>query len=261
MQPYAYGPYPNGGTMPVRNMVPTNYQPYSPSYANQSYNNYNGVSPNARSEAQLLRYPPPHVPLGYVPGYMAPGLPPPPMSAMMPIMTSPQSQQQQHPQGYYHNPDGSYGVHSAVPKNGAKGSENKGIQGAVGGREVKDLLKQKGTKLKVSKIYRITKHKPINQNNDSTDDEYEKVSLDTPQSQPLTQRQPQFYSVQSSVQIGPPPQSARILSAASSCSHCSTCSNCSCSECRTRNGGHMYDDCPECRAEQERAQSRRNKHK
>ena len=82
MQPYAYGPYPNNGTMPVHNMVPANYQPY---------NDYNGV--------------PQHPPSGYVPGYMAPGLPPPPMSAMMPIMTSPQlQQQQQHPQGYYQNP-------------------------------------------------------------------------------------------------------------------------------------------------------------
>jgi hypothetical protein len=232
MQPYPYGAYPNahGAAMSAQYMVPPNYQ---------------------RS------YPPSAVPSGYRPEFNPVGLPPPPMSVMMPIMSSPRPQHQpeyrqqvNNPREYHRNP--AVSTDSKKDPKGSKhnraiGAENKRIQDLLGNNE---LRKHKGTKLKESKTYQISKKKSDEQKNDSSDND-----------ESLNNVRPVLFSIQSSSQDRPPLHNDRILSAASSCSHCSTCSNCSCSHCRDTQGGHIYDDCPECRAEQEREQARHHKHK
>ncbi len=250
MQPYAYAAYPNpnSATMPVHYMAPTNYPQSSPPFVNQSLNHYTGIP----TTGQPIQYAP--QPLNYPVEYMMPILPPHPM----PIV----SQQFQHPQGYYYNSNASNGVNptalsdakttAAVKKKGAKSQGSKNL---VANNNANNLLKQKGTKVKLSKIYRISNKNPGFQDNDSSDDEYEQVPLDSPQPRTLKQSSIQFKRLSTQIQ--------RIPSAASSCSHCSTCTNCSCSACHNPNGEHVYDDCPQCRAEWEyqQVQSRRQKHK
>lgn len=55
--------------------------------------------------------------------------------------------------------------------------QNQGIHGLVQNTDVNELLKYKGTKLKVSKIYRISKSKSSALVDDSSDDENEQVYL------------------------------------------------------------------------------------
>jgi hypothetical protein len=259
MQPYSYVPYPNpnGASMPNRYMVPANYQQRSP-----PFDRYAGVPPVVRPTHYVpvpVRYPP-----GYIQRYPAPGLPPQPMPTMIPVLGPPrpqygnQSHPLQPPQAYYYNPNGSTEGHSEMPlnsnpstsatKKSGKEYKNKPF---TDNNDMNELLKQKGTKVKISKIYRITKQKPERQDNESTDDEYEPVSLES--ARPRTIQQ-----------LPPPPPSVyvqRAPSASSTGSHCSTCSNCSCGECRSRGQGHTYDDCPECRAEREQAQAKQYKRK
>lgn len=210
MQPYSYIPGPNGTMVPVRYMPPPpNYQPVYPvNYAPQ--------------------------PMHYQPVYPTPNVP------MMPYVIP----SQYPPVQQYYYPNMSHLRPSRLPqkkddKLGATSDskQNKGLQGLVGANsDVNELLKQKGTKIKLSKIYRITKkkHNPQDDDDDTSDDEYEQLPIDSARTS----------SLQPSALPYP-----RIPSATSSCSHCSTCSNCSCSDCRIQNGGHLYDDCPECRAQ------------
>jgi hypothetical protein len=262
MQSYPYGsyPYPNGGQMPVRYAVPAGYRQSSPPFANQSFDRYATAPATVRSPpnmVQPVRYPP-----GYGPGgYLPPNMPMSPTSNRMPVGNSPRPQQQlQPPQPYYYNPYGpnggsptaSLGSQIAAPKKGAKefkdnaftiapdGAHSEAIKGLVSNNDINDLLKHKGTKVKVSKIYRITKTKPNIIANDSSDEELPP---------PIQKQQP------------PPQPVQRPISSSSSGSHCSTCSNCSCSECRHEKQSHGHDDCPECRAEQEREQARRRRRK
>lgn len=241
MQPHSYiaVPNPNTRTVPVRYMVPGNYRQTLP------------VRPP---------YPYASQPMHYQPVNQARSLPPPPPETIVPIPLPNQYRQQypqQYHQPYYYDPNVAYPPppYNSKPskttvKTGYKddkyalasnGTQNKGIQNLVGNSDINELLKHKGTKIKVSKIYRISKKKPNLLDDDTSDDEYESVPLDSPSPRLRTRT-----LKQSSVPI------QRIPSAASSCSHCSTCTNCSCSDCRTRNSTHPYDDCRECRAERER---------
>jgi len=262
MQSYPYAPYPyaNGAPMPVHYMVPNGYRQNSPPFANQSFDRYVSMTTNVRppqSIPQPIRYPP-----GYRPGYMPPG------STMMPAGASPRPQQQlrqsdqlQPPQPYYYNPYGPNGGKPAAkkplaPKKGAKeykdnaftiapdGPHSESIKGLVSNYDINDLLKHKGTKVKVSKIYRITKTKPDTPVDDSSEDDL---------LPPIQQNPPQ------PIQKPPSQLIRRPVSSSSSDSHCSTCSNCSCSECRHRIRSHVDDDCPECRAERNREQARRQR--
>ncbi len=238
MQPYSYIAYPN----PNRATMPVPYKPPA--------NNY-----RQSSTVRPTQYAP--KPFRYPPGHPGRVLPRPPVSTMLPVMP-PQFQQFQYPQTYYYNPNEANPAvpsnskpSAAEPKKDAKeykdnvphGAQNQGIKGLLSNNNINDLLKHKGTKLKVSKIYRITKMKP---DSNSSDDEYEQVPLDSPR--PRTQKQSSVPTKRSTAQI------QRIPSVASSCSHCSTCTNCSCSECLYRNGRYVYDDCSECRAERKRQQ-------
>jgi hypothetical protein len=270
MQPHPYAPYPNayypnanGAQMPVRYMIPNGYRQNSPPFANQSFDRYASMPAVARPPqyiAQPVRYPP-----GYRPGFVPPG------STMMPVGSSPRPQQNrqsehlQTPQQYYYNPygpnGGNPGAPTVPPKKGAKeykdnaftiapdGAHSETIKGLVSNNDINDLLKHKGTKVKVSKIYRITKTKPDIPVDDSSDED---LILPTRQS-------PQKSIQQSLPPPPPPPPIQRPISSSSSDSHCSTCSNCSCSDCRDRRRSHVYDDCPECRAEFNREQVRRQR--
>jgi len=213
MQPYPYTtyPYPNGATMPVHYMAPPNYQ----------------QNPIVRP----IQYGP--QPLYYPPGYPAPGLLPPPMS-----IPPPQPQNRfQHPQAYYYNHNG---VNPVVPYNSKAPIavpkkdtiENKEIKNLVLNNDINNSLKNKSTEVKLSKNYQNTKNKSNLQDDDSSDDEYEQIPLDSARLQ--TSKHPTAHT-------------QRVSSAASNFSHCSTCTNCSCSECRHENRGRIYDDCPQCR--------------
>jgi hypothetical protein len=275
MQPYPYAPYPypnpNGAAIPVRYMVPTGYRQNSPPFANQSFDRYATVRAPVRPPPSMApRYPP-----GYAPGYPPRGMPMPPVSTMMPVGSPTRPQQQrnsveqlQPPQPYYYNPYGPNGATPApppppVPKPGAKeykdkaftiapdGARSEAIKGLVSNNDINDLLKHKGTKVKVSKIYRISKTKPEIKLDSSSDDDLPPLIESPKQQQPPP---------------APPPQQQqqpiqRPISSSSSGSHCSTCSNCSCSDCRGRRRSHTYDDCPECRAEWKREQARRQRRK
>ncbi|CAF1282963.1 unnamed protein product [Rotaria sordida] len=252
-QPYPYGQYvyPNGAPMPVRYMVPSGQTQASPPFANQAFNRYPTVPANT--------YPPQNMtqPIRYPPVYAQPIM-------RMPYNTPQQQQQQQQqpPQPYYYNPyasnqetpTASSNPKTPAPKKGAKeykdnaftiapdGTQNETIKGLVSNNDINELLKHKGTKVKVSKIYRITKTKPEIKPDESSDEDLPPVPVAP--SRPQTIQRP----------VSP-------SSSSSSCSHCSTCSNCSCSECRDRDRSHGYDDCPECRAEWNREQARRQRHK
>jgi hypothetical protein len=244
MQPYSYAVYPtpNGATMPVYHTPPTYYQqssvpyanqssvpyanqssvPYanqsSVPYANQTYDNYAAI-PSTGPANQYAPYP------LY---YPATGMPPRPMM--------PSSSQFQQPPGYYYVSNGGY---QAVPSNSQStkhvpertNTQNQAMQGMMSNSNTNDLSNHKGTKGRMSKNHRI-KNK-----DDSNDDEYESIPLYSSRSQ----------ICQQSAAHNPRP--------ASSCSRCSTCSNCSCSECRHENRKHVYDNCPQCRAEWERAKN------
>jgi hypothetical protein len=262
--PHPYNPYANGAQMPVRYSIPPGYGQNSPPYANQ-YDRYAAIPAAvypAQNVPQPVRYPP-----GYRTGQSSAA------STMTPVGISPRPQQPpkqleqlQPPQPYYYNPYGANGKTPAPPpppspKKGAKeykdnaftiapdGPHSESIKGLVSNNDINELLKHKGTKVKVSKIYRITKTKPNIVNDDSSDEE---LPIRVPQPLPPP----------------PPPLPAPIqrpISSSSSDSHCSTCSNCSCSNCRSRSRdrrrSHGYDDCPECRAELNREQARRQRRK
>jgi hypothetical protein len=126
------------------------------------------------------------------------------------------------------------------------GTRNNAIKGLVSNDDINNLLKHKGTKVKVAKIYRITKTK-AEDDPDSSEEE-----LPPPP---------------------PPPPVQRPVSSSSGSSYCSLCDRpCSqclrertvhvdddCPLCRAERQRHVYDDCPECRAEQIREQARRQR--
>ena len=255
--PYRTTQYPNGTAVPVRYMVPAGYRQPSPPFANQSFNRYSGVPTTVHVPPSVVQ------PVRYPPGYAPPGAQMPYGSTMMPTgipqQQPRQPEQLQPPKPYYYNPNISTPatpastVDSQTPaaKKGAKEYKDKAftiqpdaarsetIKGLVSNNEINDLLKHKGTKVKVAKIYRISKTKPDIKPDSSSDEE-----LPLPVTAPVRQEPKE-----------------RPVSSSSSCSHCSTCSNCSCSECRHRRRSHTYDDCPECRAEWEREQARRHRRK
>ncbi|CAF1277554.1 unnamed protein product [Rotaria sp. Silwood1] len=251
MQPYPYAGYSNanGATIPVGYMAPYNYQPNGAPLVNKPSDRHAGKSSSIRPSQYTSHYPSNTVPPGYRSGYPPTGFPPQPISTMMPGMP---------PNQPYYYP--SNGLNPTVPPPGTKtktngytmgsdGTQNEAIKGLVSNSNINDLLNHQGTKVKVSKIYRITKTKPDIHKNDSSDDDLEKlpsVSARTGTTKPATQ---------------PPVSAQRIPSVASSCSHCSTCSNCSCSECRNQEQGNYHDDCSECRAERAREQAQRQNRK
>ena len=260
--PYAYYPYQNGAQAPVRYAIPPAYGQASPPYANQSYNRFpaaiqGAVHPHPQTGTPPVQYPP-----GYRPGQS------PPVSTNSPVGASPRpplQQQLQPPNPYYYNPYAANGkTPPAPPKKGTKeykdtaftiapdGPHSESIKGLVSNHEINDLLKHKGTKVKVSKIYRITKTKPEVVNDDSSDDD---LPLPVPQPPPQLPPAPAPASASASAQ--------RPSSSSSSSSRCSTCSSCSCSDYRGRSRGrsHTYDDCPECIAELNREQARRQRRK
>jgi hypothetical protein len=270
MQPNPYAPYPyptaNGGQMPVRYMIPNGYRQSSPPFANQSFDRYAAIPPAA------VRPPPGSIqPIRYPPGYYPPNMRMPPGSSPRPQQQQPKPNEQlQPPQPYYYNPygpngaspAGSLGPRGQAPKKGAKefkdnaftiapdGAHSEAIKGLVSNNNINDLLKHKGTKIKVSKIYRISKTKPDIPAPDSSDDDLP-LPIQQPRSQPTLP--PQQQQIQQQIE--------RPLSSSSSASHCSTCSNCSCTDCRDRKQSHTYDDCPDCRAERNREQARRQRRK
>ena len=276
--PYAYYPYTNGAQVPGRYPAPNEYRQTAPPFANPSFDRYASVSRGVyppQNHLQPIRYPP-----TYTQRYMPPGpntIPngnysqPQPQPQQVPQ----QSDQLQPPQPYYYNP---YGANAAptnekteAPKKGTKeykdtaftiapeGAHSQTIKGLVSNDEINDLLKHKGTKVKVSKIYRISKTKPVIQPPDSSDEE-----ILPPIQQPPPPPQPQY-------QAQPAPPVQRPISSSSSSSsrssRCSTCSDCSCSDCDSRRRrrrrrprrSHIDDDCPQCRAEREYERGRRRK--
>ena len=256
MQPYhqyiTY-PYLTNTTASMNYMTPVNYQQSAPVYLNQPYNHYG------------------RMPLQYVPHQEA--YPFPPISNSMPMMIQPQThqpyiQQFQQPQAYFYNRNRFNGVRPGAPvnKNLKKNALRKNLiepkNNAPDGKKnplIKELTsnndfsKSKSTKSRVAIINRTPKRN--NGFQDSSDDEFERIPLDSPRIEAF--KQSSLPPKRSTAQI------QRIPSTASSYSHCSTCTNCSCSECRQKNGRHMYDDCPQCRAEWERehAQTKRQKPK
>lgn len=273
MQPNPHANYgtPNGGGVPVRYMIPTVYRHTSPPFANQAYNRYSGQPENAQPTGNYTQ------PIRYPAGYVHPStrMPYDPYTASSayfpPPVTSPE--QIQPPQPYYYNPNtpaqqssvSTPDSKATASKKGVKeykdnaftiapdGADVETIKGLVSNNDINELLKHKGTKVKVSKIYRITKTKPEILKDDSSDDD-----LPLPKDPPRSKQ-----SLPSAPALTPVPKSAPILerssSSSSSCSHCSTCSNCSCTDCRDRRRSHTYDDCPECRAEWERGEARRRR--
>lgn len=271
--PYMYNAYPNGA-QPVRYAVPQGYRQPSPPYANQPFDRYAGMPPATRPPpgmTQPVRYPP-----GYGQGYYQPAVPmqaaPTSTRAQRPPPQTPE--QLQPPQPYYYNPYGvngatptaSPGPKEAPPKKGGKefkdnaftiapdGAHNESIKGLVSNNDINNLLKHKGTKVKISKIYRITKTKPAALNNDSSDEE---IPLPVQQPTPAPASVPVPPPASASASAPAPAQ--RPVSSSSSDSHCSTCSNCSCSDCRHHRRSHTYDDCPDCIAERERERTRRRR--
>ncbi|CAF1133642.1 unnamed protein product [Didymodactylos carnosus] len=238
-----------GYPMPVRYIVPMRQQPTtSPPFANQAFNRFNvpqqpqpGVTYMQPVRGQLFYQNPgvyampqqmPVRPYGYHPGFGQ--IPSQPVSARMqaPIQQpqqynnpyQPPQQQQQPPPSQQKTSKSKKNKEYADAAFTIDPTKQEAIKGLLSNNDINDLLKVKGTKVKVAKIYRITKTKPEQSDSDD-DDEYEPVVLDSPTQKSRSQQQ-------------------RPISADS---HCSTCSSCSCSECR---GEH--DNCPECLAEKER---------
>lgn len=269
MQPYPYGAYAptTGATPPVRYMIPPTGQPQHPQqlYSNTVFDRYAHVATGVRPAAPIM--PPVRNPY------------PPNMTRMPSEQPSPapsfQSQkpgeQLQPPQPYYYNP---YGANStATPdskttpaqKKGAKeykdtaftikpeGAEGDTIRGLVSNDDINKLLTHKGTKVKVAKIYRITKTKSDAVIADSSDDE---IITPAPAPPPDPTPAPQQPAPQPPP---PPPQRPESRSSSSSC--CSCCSSASCSSCNSYRyrRSHSYDNCPECQAERHRRRRRHRK--
>ncbi|UJR14760.1 hypothetical protein I4U23_001750 [Adineta vaga] len=271
--PNSYAP---AGPGAVRYMVPGAYrQPYPP-FVNRSYDRFAVMPTTYRAPAvpRATHYPP-----SYGPGYgqgAAPNQPgptqPAPTQHAPTVKGNKNALQTQRPsQQNLFNPNATKnknsvaaatGTKTPVLKKGAKefkdaaftiepnGAQNDAIRGLVSNDDINNLLKHKGTKVKVSKIYRITKTRP------------EELS-------------------ESEDEAPPPPkakaQRPRSPSADSYCSQCANeqsheyddCPLCraqlqqvhvydDCPECRAqRQQVHVYDDCPECRAERDRELARR----
>ncbi|CAF0856431.1 unnamed protein product [Adineta ricciae] len=250
--------YPVAGAQPVRYMVPGNYgQPYPP-FVNRSYDRFALMPATYRAPAvpRPAYYPPSYGP-GYGQGAGAnqpagnqPARNQPAQTQHAPTVTAPKPtvQAQRPSQGGLFNPNRgkknsvSSATGSKTPglKKGAKefkdtaftiepdGSKNEAIRGLVSNDDINNLLKHKGTKVKVSKIYRITKTKP------------EELSESEDEAPP------------------PPKPKAQRPRSPSEDSYCSLCAaeqshvDDDCPECRAlRQQVHVYDDCPECRAQRQ----------
>ena len=278
MHPYPYGPYPHGypAPMPIRMMVPGGYRQNSPPFANLSFDRYAMMPGGPRPPPYMavpLRYP-----AGAQPGY-------PPNGESMPGRaptrvtsgTDPMPSNQARTPNPKDTADGrnpsntiapSVSRAPAPPPRGAKefkdnaftinpdGERGEPLRGLVSNGDINDLLKQKGTKVKVKKIYRITKTKATPQDDDDDDDADKELITRGGRGanrSPVGQREsmPQDHQQRPSSQ-----QRSRSSSGSSSCSHCSLCSNCSCTYCRQNGQSHVYDGCPLCRLEWEREQGR-----
>ena len=267
--PYPYAPYQynNGAPMPVRYAMPTGYRQGSPPFANMAFDRYGNVAAGVRPAMPMMQP-------------IRPRFPSNPMPA--PVVTSPQGatpgEVLQPPTPFYYNPYGknppapSPDTKSVASKKGAKeyketaftirpdGAEGETIRGLVSNNDINDLLKQRGTKVKVSKIYRITKTKPEAQQADSSDEE---IPLPTPNQRPSLAPAAAARAAATAAatpSTAPPAASQRRSSSSSSCSTC--CSQCSCSSSDyddRRRRSHSYDNCPECRAERERDRHRQRR--
>ncbi|CAF3584763.1 unnamed protein product [Rotaria socialis] len=194
-------------------------------YMYTGYPNTNVAAMTVGYRAQPLSYPPVAAPPRYRPGY--------------PAVPSTQS--------YPYNPNGMNLVKPSDPNNEI-------MNGIISNNNSRDLIHEKDTKYKLSKIYRIQKTKPDIHKDDSSEDESKKKMLITI---------PIVVPVQRKASSSPSSScsSSSSYSGCSTCSHCSTCSNCSCTECRTKEKGVFYDDCPACRAERERQQIKQQNRK
>jgi hypothetical protein len=283
-------PYPNRGGMPVRYMLPPGYRQDYPPFVNPSFDRYAVRPITDRDPRMWRpgNNPPSYGP-GYGQGNPpANGQGNPPANgqgnpqpqraptanvnknSMQPQKRMPGQQQQPGGQPYNNpnskdkrNPDLTTS-RSKTPgyRKGTKefrdtaftiepdGTRNNAIKGLVSNDDINNLLKHKGTKVKVAKIYRITKTK--------AEDDPDSSEEELPPAPP------------------PPPPVQRPVSVASSSgsSYCSLCNDRPCSQClnvrtvhvdddcplcRAERQRHVYDDCPECRAEQIREQARRQR--
>ena len=253
--PNANYPPPNQTTMPVRYMIPNGHRPVAPPFNNMAMDRYATIANGVQSTL------PPPVRNPYPPNPMRAPVPPSPRAQT----PGNNGEQLQPPQPYYFNPYGNNATpapdpKAAPPKKGVKefkdaafviqpdGANGDPIRGLVSNNNINDLLKHKGTKVKVSKIYRITKTNNEAQQLDSSDDDI----VPLPQAQPTPAPAPAPAPAVQQTRRRSPSSS----SSSSSSSRCSTCSS-SCSECRSYRRPSSYDDCPECRAERRREQERR----
>lgn len=247
--------------MPVRYAVPTGYRQGSPPFANMAYDRYGNVAAGVRPAMPMMQPMRPRLPNNGMPA---------PVGA--PLRATKPGETLQPPSPFYYNPYGtnptpaSPDTKSVVSKKGAKeyketaftikpdGAEGDTIRGLVSNNDINDLLKHKGTKIKVSKIYRITKTKSEALQPDSSDEEIPLPMLNKPPS-----------TAASAPRLGPAPAQASARrtrrDSSSSCSTC--CSQCSCS-CSDSSGGryrrsHSYDNCPECQAERDRDRHRQRR--
>lgn len=246
MQAYPNAPYPAAG--PVRFAMPPNgYRQQYPPFTNRAYDRYAAVPTTYR--APMNR--PVHYPPSYGPGYgpngpstqggganlTAPGGQKKTVTTTTTTRTTTQGQKQG--QQHLFNPNGTKKAGSPLGGPGGKtplgkkgprefkdsaftiesdGAQNDAIRGLVSNDDINNLLKHKGTKVKVSKIYRITKTKP------------EEISDDDEPPPP------------------PPPLKAAKPRPPSADSYCSECDGRPCSQCAMQSS-HVYDDCPLCRAQ------------
>ena len=247
--------------MPVRYAVPTGYRQVSPPFANMAYDRYGNVAAGVHPAMPMMQ------PMR--PRYPSNGMPTP--LGTPPRATKP-GETLQPPSPFYYNPYGtnpapaSPDTKSVVSKKGAKeyketaftikpdGADGETIRGLVSNNDINDLLKHKGTKVKVSKIYRITKTKSEAAQPDSSDDE---VPL------PMLNQPPPPSTAASAHAPARAQASAHRARRDSSSSSSTCCSQCSCS-CSDSSGGryrrsHSYDDCPECQAERDRSRHRQRR--
>ncbi|CAF1450974.1 unnamed protein product [Rotaria magnacalcarata] len=194
-------------------------------YMYTGYPNRNVAAMPVDYRAQPLSYPPIAVPPRYRPGY--PGMP--------------------STQTYPYYPNGINPVKS-------NDANNEIMNGIISNNNSRDLIHEKGSKYKLSNIYRIQKTKPAIHKDDSSEDESKKK---IPVTIPIVvTQQPIVAPVQRKASSSTSSSSSSSYSGCSTCSHCSTCSNCSCTECRTKENGVFYDDCPACRVDRERQQTK-----
>ena len=267
MQPYPYGPYPYRypAPMPIRMMVPGGYPQNSPPFANLSFDRYAMMPGGPRPPQHMavpLRYPAATRPGYYGNGGSMAGRAPTRKTSGTDPMPSNRS-----------NTVAPSVSSTLAPSRGAKefkdnaftikhdGARGEPLRGLASNGDINELLKQKGTKVKVKKIYRITKSKGPTQDEDSTDEELITVGgrrANRPPAQPPVSQHQAMLDQQN----GPSSQQrSRASSCSSSCSHCSLCSNCSCTDCRQHGQSHAYNECPLCRVEWEREQARRQWHR